>query len=64
MSDEKNLADVFDEVKDKNKEEIIKIFSEMLEHIDNHKPAYEKWTNEQIVKTWVETNKHRLSLIL
>lgn len=64
MSENKNIADAFDEIKLKNKEEILKIFTEMLEHIENHKPAYKKWTNEQIVRTWIKTHEHRLSLIL
>jgi hypothetical protein len=35
------------------------IFTEMLNHIDKHKQAYNKpqWTNEAIVKSWVNTKK-------
>lgn len=64
MSDKENITDVFDKIKLKNKEEILSIFTEMLEHIENHYEAYGKWTNEEIVKTWMKTHEHRLSLIL
>jgi len=38
------------------------IFTEMLNHIDNHKEAYKKpqWTNESIVKNWIKKNEHKL----
>lgn len=43
-------------------EELQQIFTEMLNHIDKHKEAYDKpqWTNEAIVKTWIKTNQHKL----
>lgn len=42
--------------------ELQQIFTEMLNHIDEHKEAYNKpqWTNEAIVKTWIKTNEHKL----
>ena len=42
--------------------ELEQIFTEMLNHIDDHKEAYNKpqWTNEAIVKTWVKTNESKL----
>lgn len=42
--------------------ELQQIFTEMLNHIDSHKEAYDKpqWTNEAIVKTWIKTNEHKL----
>ncbi len=43
-------------------EKLQQIFTEMLNHIDDHKEAYNKsqWTNEAIVKTWIKTNEHKL----
>lgn len=42
--------------------ELEQIFTEMLNHIDEHKEAYNKpqWTNEAIVKTWIKTNEIKL----
>lgn len=42
--------------------ELEHIFIEMLNHIDDHKEAYNKpqWTNEAIVKTWIKTNESKL----
>ncbi len=42
--------------------ELEQIFTEMLNHIDDHKEAYDKpqWTNEAIVKTWIKTNESKL----
>ena len=42
--------------------ELEQIFTEMLNHIDDHKEAYNKpqWTNEAIVKTWIKTNESKL----
>ena len=46
-------------------EKLIEIFTEMLNHIDNHNYAYKKpqWTNRQIVETWVKTNESKLKNI-
>ena len=42
--------------------ELEQIFTEMLNHIDDHKEAYNKpqWTNQAIVKTWIKTNESKL----
>jgi len=42
--------------------ELEQIFTEMLNHVDDHKEAYNKpqWTNEAIVKTWIKTNESKL----
>ena len=43
-------------------EELKKIFTDMLDHIDNHKDAYKnpEWTNERIVDVWIKTNEAKL----
>lgn len=43
-------------------EELQKIFTEMLDHIDDHRKAYDKpqWTNEAIVKVWIKTKESEL----
>ncbi len=45
--------------------ELEQIFTEMLNHIDDHKEAYDKpqWTNEAIVKTWIKTNESKLKIL-
>lgn len=44
---------------------LIEIFTEMLNHIDNHQYAYKnpQWTNRQIVEAWVKTNEAKLKNI-
>ena len=40
-----------------------KIFTEMLNHIDDHKEAYnndKQWTNQAIVKTWINNSESEL----
>lgn len=46
--------------------ELKQIFTDMLNHIDDHKEAYNKpqWTNEAIVNSWVKTNKIKLNKII
>ncbi len=46
--------------------ELEQIFTEMLNHIDDHKESYNKpqWTNEAIVKTWIKTNENKLKNLL
>lgn len=43
-------------------EELEKIFTEMLNHIDKHKESYNKpqWDNKSIVKAWVKSHDSRL----
>ena len=40
---------------------IEKFIEELLDHIDDHKDAYKKWTNKQAASTWVSSHKHILS---
>jgi hypothetical protein len=47
-----------------NIKELERIFTEMLNHIDEHKEVYIKWSNEGIVKTWVKTKKTELEKIV
>lgn len=48
-----------------NINELTEIFTDMLNHIDFHKEGYNKnkWTNEDIVKTWIRSNKFRIEKI-
>lgn len=47
------------------KEVLQGVFSDMLNHIEAHKEAYNKdqWTNENIVKAWIQSNEPRLNNI-
>jgi hypothetical protein len=36
------------------------VFIEMLNHIDNHEEGYKGWSNEDIVKTWIVAQDHKI----